>query len=175
MKGQQSPAEDAISAVLEEWRRERPDLDPSPMAVIDRLGRLAVLVDRGLAEHFAGYDLSGWEFEVLASLRRSGEPFRLPVGRLQNTMMISSGTMTHRLDRLEQRGLVEREPDPHDRRGVLVRLTETGRDLVDAVLGTHVEREKQLLAGLDESDQRHLADLLQRLLIHLGDTPRPGR
>ncbi|MFB9427807.1 MarR family winged helix-turn-helix transcriptional regulator [Streptoalloteichus tenebrarius] len=167
----QSPFEDAVAAIIEQWRRERPDLDPSPIGVVGRLGRLAVLIDRGLAQNFARFDLSGWEFDVLAALRRSGEPFRLTVGRLQSTMMISSGTMTHRLDRLEKRGLVERAPDPTDRRGVLVQLTAGGREVVDEAVVAHLDRERQLLSGLDESGQRQLADLLRRLLVHLGDTP----
>ncbi|SHE69641.1 MarR family winged helix-turn-helix transcriptional regulator [Streptoalloteichus hindustanus] len=170
-----SPFEDAVAAIIDQWRRERPDLDPSPIGVVGRLGRLTVLIDRGLAQNFARYDLTGWEFDVLAALRRSGDPFRLTVGRLQSTMMISSGTMTHRLDRLEKRGLVERAPDPADRRGVLVQLTHGGRELVDEVVGAHLDRERQLLAGLDGPGQDQLADLLRQLLVHLGDTPDAGQ
>jgi DNA-binding MarR family transcriptional regulator len=161
---------DAVDTILDQWRAERPDLDPRPMGVTVRAARLAALLERGMDDTLADHGLAGWEFEVLASLRRSGSPFELTVGRLLSTMMISSGTMTHRLDRLEKRRLVVRAKDPQDRRGIRVRLTADGRELVDEVVGEHLDRERQLLAGLDDEGQQQLADLLRRLLLSLNDS-----
>ncbi|MBP2321623.1 DNA-binding MarR family transcriptional regulator [Kibdelosporangium banguiense] len=160
---------DAVDAILSQWQRERPDLDPTPMAVTTRTARLAALLERGIDDNLADHGLAGWEFEVLASLRRAGPPFILTVGRLQATMMISSGTMTHRLDRLEKRRLVARSKDLTDRRGIHVALTPDGRTLIDEVLQTRLNRERELLSALTETQQSQLADLLRQLLISLED------
>jgi DNA-binding MarR family transcriptional regulator len=161
---------DAVDTILDQWLAERPDLDPDPMGVTVRVARLAALFERGMDDTLAAQGLAGWEFEVLASLRRSGSPFELTVGRLLSTMMISSGTMTHRLDRLEKRRLVARTKDPLDRRGIRVRLTGEGRQLVDEVVVAHLDRERELLGGLDVEGQRKLADLLRKLLLSLDDS-----
>lgn len=160
---------DAVDTIMDQWRTERPDLDPQPMGVTVRTARLAALLERSMDDTLAAHGLAGWEFEVLASLRRSGDPFELTVGRLLGTMMISSGTMTHRLDRLEKRRLVARTKDPDDRRGIRVGLTEDGRELVDEVVVTRLNRERELLGGLDEEGQRQLAGLLRKLLLSLDD------
>ncbi|GAB3914352.1 MarR family transcriptional regulator [Kibdelosporangium lantanae] len=158
---------DAVDTIMDQWRVERPDVDPEPMGVTVRAARLAALLERGMDDTLADHGLAGWEFEVLASLRRSGPPYELTVGRLLATMMISSGTMTHRLDRLEKRRLVVRTKNPDDRRGIRVRLTEDGRQLVDEVLVAHLARERELLGGLDEAGQQQLAGLLRKLLLSL--------
>jgi DNA-binding MarR family transcriptional regulator len=160
---------DAVDMIMDQWQRERPDLDLTPMAVTARTARLAALLERGIDDNLADHGLAGWEFEVLASLRRTGSPFILTVGRLQGTMMISSGTMTHRLDRLEKRGMVARSKDLSDRRGIHVALTREGRVLVDEVVQTRLDRERELLSALPDTQQRQLADLLRQLLISLED------
>lgn len=160
---------DAVDMIMDQWLAERPDLDPRPMGITVRTARLAALLERGTDDNLADHGLAGWEYEVLASLRRRGSPYALTVGRLQSTMMISSGTMTHRLDRLEKRGLVARSKDPEDRRGIRVRLTPLGRELIDEVVVTHLDRERALLAGLDAAAQDQLAELLRKLLLSLDD------
>ena len=161
--------QDAVDRIMAQWREQRPDLDPTNMGVVGRLSRAGALVGKALEENFARFGLSRWEFDVLASLRRSGAPHLLTVGRLQATMMISSGTMTNRLDRLERRGLVARQPDPEDRRGVLVQLTSEGLRLVDEVVEPHLAAETAILAPLTSDEQDQLAGLLRKLLLHLGD------
>lgn len=156
---------DEVDDILDQWRRERPDLDPSPMGVIGRLSRLTAVLTRELEANFARHGLTRADFDVLATLRRAGAPHTLTAGGLQATMMISSGTTTHRVDRLAARGLVARDPDPDDRRGVRVRLTEAGRALVDEVLPTHVALEHALLAALSADRRAALADLLRELLV----------
>ncbi len=146
--------------MLAQWQRERPDLDVSAMGVLGRLARLAKQVERRLEANFRRYDLQGSTFDLLATLRRSGEPFTLNPTRLQQEMMLSSGATTHRIDLLEKRGWVERLPDPDDRRGTLVGLTPAGRTLVDEVVVTHLATENELLAGLTDKEQRELAELL---------------
>ncbi|MGW5050719.1 MarR family winged helix-turn-helix transcriptional regulator [Actinokineospora sp. NPDC004072] len=158
---------DQVDDILDQWRRERPDLDVAPMALFGRLARVSALVGRELEANFARHGLTRADFDVLATLRRSGAPFTLTPGRLQATMMISSGTTTHRVDRLERRGLVARDPDPDDRRGVRVRLTEQGRALVDEAVETHLAREHALLADLPPSTADALSDLLRELLVSL--------
>lgn len=156
-------SDDHVSRIIEQWQRERPDLDPAPMAIIGRLSRLARRAERTLEENFKRHGLQGGTFDLLASLRRSGEPHTLTPSRLQQEMMLSSGATTHRIDLLERQGLVERLPDPGDRRGTLVRLTGEGKKLVDEVLATHLEVETELLSALSERQRRTLAELLARL------------
>ena len=146
------------------WRRERPDLDVEPLAVLGRVSRLARHLDRAREAAFAARGLAGYEFDVLAALRRAGPPYQLPPKALLVETMVASGTMTHRLDRLEDRGLVRRRPDPRDRRVVLVRLTARGRERVDAALTDLLERERVLLAGVGRADRRTLAALLRTVL-----------
>ena len=154
---------DAVDGIIDQWRRERPDLDVSPMGVIGRISRLAQRYDRALARNFARFELGPDEFDVLATLRRSGPPYQLNPGELLTSMMITSATMTHRLDKLEARQLIERRPDPKDRRAVLVRLTASGKRLVDRALAAHVMFEHELLGDLRDNERTALAHLLRRL------------
>jgi DNA-binding MarR family transcriptional regulator len=156
---------DEVDHLIEAWKRERADLDLRPMQVLSRVSRLSHHLDRARRQAFAEHDLESWEFDVLAALRRAGAPYQLSPGRLIRETLVTSGTMTNRVDRLARRGLVERSPDPHDRRGVLVQLTPAGRRTVDGALAGLLERERQLLAGLDPADQLRLADLLRALVL----------
>jgi DNA-binding MarR family transcriptional regulator len=158
-------ARDEVDALIEAWQRERPDLPVAPLAVLSRVTRLARLLDRARREAFAEHDLDLGDFDVLAALRRSGNPYQLSAGALGASTMVTSGTMTHRIDRLVVRGLVERQPDPHDGRGVLVRLTAQGKQRVDAALASLLQQERELLATVGEAEQQKLADLLRSLLI----------
>jgi DNA-binding MarR family transcriptional regulator len=154
---------DPVDLILEQWARERPDLDASPMAVVGRIQRLGRELERALVRVFARFDLGQGEFDVLATLRRAGEPYRLTPGALLESMMVTSGAVTKRVDRLEHAGLVARAPDPADRRGVLVGLTSEGLELVDRVVEAHVENEQNLLAGLTDAERERLARLLRKL------------
>jgi DNA-binding MarR family transcriptional regulator len=156
---------DEVDRLVEAWQRERADLDLRPMEVLSRVSRLGHHLDRARRQSFADHDLEPWEFDVLAALRRAGAPYELSPGRLIKETLVTSGTMTNRVDRLAGRGLVERLPDPHDRRGVLVRLTEDGRTRVDGALEGLLRRERDLLAGLDGAAQRQLAGLLRTLVL----------
>ena len=154
---------DEVDLIVEAWRRERPDVDVAPMHVLSRVSRLAHHLDRARREAFTAHSLEPWEFDVLAALRRSGAPYELSPGRLVGETLVTSGTMTNRVDRLAGRGLVERRPDPGDRRGVLVRLTETGREQVDGALSELMDREAELLAGLSPTDAEALVSALRTL------------
>ncbi len=154
---------DEVDAIVAAWARERPDLDLGPLQVLSRVTRLARHLDRHRAGAFAAHDLETWEFDVLAALRRSGPPYRLTPGRLAAETLVTSGTMTNRIDRLEHRGLVRRTPHPDDGRGVLVALTDAGRTRVDAALASLLERENLLLTDLDGADRTRLVDLLRVL------------
>lgn len=156
---------DEVDDLVEAWARERNDLDLGPVAVFSRISRLAHHVDRARRQAFTAHDIESWEFDVLAALRRAGRPYELSPGRLLRETLVTSGTMTNRVDRLATRGLVERHPDPSDRRGVLVRLTPEGKEAVDGAFAALLDAERDLLTGLSESDQTELADLLRRLLV----------
>lgn len=160
-----SQAEDHVDRVLEEWARERPELDLEPVAVIARLGRAARYVDHGLDQTFECYGLSRASWDVLAALRRAGPPFRLSPTQLYRSLMRTSGAMTNRLYRLEAAGLVTRVPDPADGRSVLVELTGEGRELIDDVAVAHLENEDQLLGSLTRGERATLASLLKKLLL----------
>jgi DNA-binding MarR family transcriptional regulator len=171
---------DAVDRILEQWARERPDLDASPMAVIGRVQQLAREIERALDRVFARFGLGVGEFDVLATLRRSGAPYRLTPGALLKSMMVTSGAVTKRVDRLERTGLVARAPDPDDRRGVLVGLTADGLKLVDRVVEEHIANEEDLLAGLTDAERERLARLLRKVgeSVHAADerqtaTPPP--
>ncbi|GAA4514636.1 MarR family transcriptional regulator [Actinoallomurus oryzae] len=161
---------DAVDQLLTQWGRERPDVDVGPMGVIGRITRLSRLLDRELKEFFAGHGLERWEFDVLATLRRSGPPYELTAGALNRAAMVTSGAITNRIDRLAARGLVERVHDEEDRRSVRVRLTDQGRTMVDEMVGPHVANEARLLAALTSEERDRLAGLLRGLLESLGDT-----
>jgi DNA-binding MarR family transcriptional regulator len=156
---------DHVDRVRAQWRRERPDLDTQPVAVVARLGRAARFVDQGLADFFAAHNLSRADWDVLASLRRSGAPYSLSPTTLYRGLMRTSGAMSQRLESLEQKGLIERALDPADRRGVVVKLTAKGRKLVDDVSAEHVANERRLLAPLSRKEQNELAGLLKKLLL----------
>lgn len=156
---------DPVDRILQQWQRERPDLDVSPMGIIGRMTRLAKHLERAIQETFSDYGLNVGEFDVLATLRRSGQPYQLSPTELFNTLMVSSGTMTHRIDRLEQAQLVQRIPDPDDRRGTLILLTEKGRILIDAAVTAHVENEHKILSALEASEREALTPLLRKLLL----------
>jgi DNA-binding MarR family transcriptional regulator len=158
-------AQDQVDRLVEAWRRERPDLDLSPMEVLSRVTRVSHHLDQMRRRTFAEHALESWEFDVLAALRRAGTPYELSPGRLIRETLVTSGTMTNRVDRLAARGLVHRLPDPEDRRGVLVRLTDAGREAVDGALAGLLEREEGLLGGLGDADRRRLAALLRRLSV----------
>ncbi len=153
-----------MDRLIAQWRCERPDLDVTPMEVMSRVDRLARHLDRDRREAFSAAGLEPWEFDVLAALRRSGAPYQLSPGALARATLVTSGTMTNRVDRLSGRGLVVRARDPSDGRGVLVRLSAAGLDLVDGALVDLLRSESRVLSPLDAAEQRHLAAYLRRLL-----------
>jgi len=155
---------DEVDRIVEAWQRERPDLDVAPLAILSRVLRLARHLDLARGSAFAEHDLEGWGFDVLSALRREGPPYELSPGQLVAQTLVTSGTMTNRVDRLVARGLVNRGPDPSDRRGVKVRLTTAGRAVVDAALADLLARERILLKQLPPPERDHLAELLRRLL-----------
>ena len=154
-----------MDALLDAWRRERPDLDVAPMEVLSRISRLAHHLDRGRAAAFSAHGLEPWEFDVLAALRRSGAPYQLSPGQLLRETLVTSGTMTNRVDRLVARDLVNRDDHPGDRRGVLVRLTDRGRETVDAALADLLVAERAImLDSITQSDRDQLVETLRQLL-----------
>ncbi len=155
---------DEVDELVEAWARERADLDLAPVAVFSRITRLGRHLDRARRSAFAAHGIELWEFDVLAALRRAGPPYELSPGRLLRETLVTSGTMTNRVDRLAARGLVERRPDPGDRRGVLVRLTVAGKDTVDRAFEALLAAEHELLASLPEAERHELAGLLRTLL-----------
>ena len=158
---------DHVDGILAQWRLERPDLDVSPMGLLGRLQRAAHLADAALAATLVQHDLqSGW-FDLLAALRRAGAPYELNPTHLMRATMLSSGDMTKRLDRLTDAGLVERRPDPADRRGTLIRLTRRGKATIDKAVEAHVAGEARLLRSLTADDRRDLDHLLRTLLASL--------
>lgn len=159
---------DEVDALVAAWQRERSDLDLSPVEVFSRISRLARRLDLARRAAFSAHGVEPWEFDVLAALRRAGDPYQLSPGALLRETMVTSGTMTNRVDRLVERDLVTRAPDPDDRRGVQVRLTSAGRRAVDGAFETLIARERDLLGQLGEDDREHLADLLRRLVVPLG-------
>jgi len=154
---------DEVDELVAAWHRERADLDLAPVEVFSRISRLSRLLDKARRVAFAAHRIETWEFDVLAALRRAGRPYQLTPGALLRQTMVTSGTMTNRVDRLTERGYVERSPDPSDRRGVLVRLTPAGRRAVDEAFESLLGSERELLSELSESDRRDLAELLRRL------------
>ncbi|MDT0268332.1 MarR family transcriptional regulator [Streptomyces sp. DSM 44915] len=155
--------EDEVDRLVAAWRRERPDLDVEPLEVLSRVSRLARHLDRARRQAFAEHQLEPWEFDVLTALRRAGDPYQLSPGQLLTQTLVTSGTMTNRIDRLAKKGLVERLPDPSDRRGVLVRLTAVGRDKADSALAALLDQERAILADLTVEQRHALARLLRSL------------
>jgi DNA-binding MarR family transcriptional regulator len=159
-----APVSDEVDDIVSRWRTVRPDLDVSPLQVLSRVSRLARHLDRARRAAFAAHGLETWEFDVLSALRRQGDPYQLSPGALLRATLVTSGTMTNRIDRMSQAGLVSRHPDPLDKRGVLVRLTADGLRTVDAAMSDLLERERALLTALDAGQQTELAALLRTLV-----------
>lgn len=158
---------DHVDRIVEQWHAERPDLDVAPLALVGRLIRVSHLLSERLGHELAEFELQpGW-FDLLAALRRSGAPYELNPGELMETTMLSSGGMTKRLDRLVEAGLVERRPDPDDRRGTRVRLTRRGKAVFDRALKAHLRNEERALGSLKRADRLELDRLLRRLLEDL--------
>jgi DNA-binding MarR family transcriptional regulator len=161
------PERDGVDLIIEQWRRERPDLDHSPIGVIGRVSRLARELEQRLETVYREYGLEpGWH-DVLATLRRSGPPYRLRPTDVASSLMLTSSGATKRLDHLERAGLIARQPDPDDRRGTLITLTPAGSSLIDKLTKAHMANEHRLLGALSESERRRLADLLRKLQLGL--------
>ncbi|MFD1744654.1 MarR family winged helix-turn-helix transcriptional regulator [Rhizobium helianthi] len=155
---------DHVETILQQWRRERPDLDVAPMGLLGRLGRLYAHLDRELEALLAQHSLNRASFDVLATLRRSGEPFRLSPGDLLATTMVTSGTMTNRIDQLEKQGLVQRIPNPQDGRSVLIGLTSQGLAVIEEAVTAHVENQHRLTRMLSQDEFAALDRLLATYL-----------
>jgi DNA-binding MarR family transcriptional regulator len=164
---------DEVDELVARWEAERPDLDVEPLQVLSRVSRLARHLDRARTAAFASHGLQAWEFDVLSALRRQGAPYQLSPGALLRATLVTSGTMTNRIDRLADAGLVSRHPDPQDKRGVVVTLTPQGRAAVDAALEDLLRSERALLTGLDATERGELAGLLRVLLAPFDATPSP--
>lgn len=159
------PEHDEVDRIVESWARERPDLDFAPLQVLSRVGRLARHLDRARRLAFAASDLESWEFDVLSALRRAGAPYHLSPKALLQQTLVSSGTMTNRIDRLVERTLVERRTDPNDGRGILVCMTPLGTERVDAAIAMLLTSEKELLGAITPTEQDRLASLLRKLSL----------
>lgn len=169
-----NPITDEVDDLVGGWRAERPDLDVEPLGILSRISRLARHLDRERRDAFAGHGLQVWEFDMLSALRRQGPPYRLSPGALMRATLVTSGTMTNRIGRLTESGLVSRRPDQQDRRGVIVELTPRGAEVVDAALAELMVRERELLRWLDGTERGELAALLRRLLAPLDAARQPG-
>ena len=155
---------DEVDLILAAWARELPDVDVTPLGSLSRISRLAKHLDRARRDAFAAHELEVWEFDVLAALRRQGRPYVLSPGELIRATLSTSGTMTNRVNRLEARGLVIRQPNHHDRRGVLVKLTDEGRDRVQQALTDLLAYERTVLSAIEPAEREELAVVLRRLL-----------
>ena len=162
---------DEVDDLVAGWRAQRPDLDVEPLQVLSRVSRLARHLDLARRASFASHELEAWEFDVLSALRRQGPPYQMTPGALIRATLVTSGTMTNRIDRLAEAGLVHRKPDPRDRRGVLVTLTDQGRAKADDALADLLRRERELLASLGAGDRHTLAGLLRTLLAPFDALP----
>ena len=160
-------ASDLVDEILAQWKKERPDIDASPMSILGRVARLHKYFQKSLSEVFAEYGLNPGEFDVLATLRRNGAPYQLTPTELYNSMMVASGTMTNRVDKLEKMGLVERLADKRDRRSTLISLTDQGCKLIELAVTAHVENGHRLLQDLEKAEIDNLAKLMRQLLISL--------
>ncbi|UOQ88511.1 MarR family transcriptional regulator [Agromyces endophyticus] len=156
---------DEVDRIVDDWERERPDLDFAPLQVLSRVARLSKHLDRARRQAFARSELEASEFDVLSALRRAGSPYRLSPKQLLQQTLVSSGTMTNRIDRLVERGLVSRQTDPNDGRGILVEMSPAGLTRVDAAITRLVDAEAELLARLPAAEQKRLAGLLRKLSL----------
>lgn len=155
---------DRIDTLLEQWKQERPDLDATAMGIIGRLMVLNRIAEQGVENELKQYSLTIQEFDVLAVLRRCGPPFKRPVGELCCHSLLSSGAMTNRIDRLEKKELVKREPNPEDRRGVLVALTDKGLEVIDKLIVVRLAEADKRISVLSDEERNQLEYLLKRLL-----------
>jgi DNA-binding MarR family transcriptional regulator len=161
------PERDGVDLIIEQWQRERPELDHSPIGIVGRVSRLARELEARLEPVYREHGLEpGWH-DVLATLRRSGPPYRLRPTDLSGSVMLTSSGTTKRLDKLEAAGLIAREPDPEDRRGTLISLTAEGRELIDGLTPAHLDNERRILGALSDAEQRRLAALLRKLQLGL--------
>lgn len=160
--------EDHVDRLRRQWARELPDLNTEPMAILGRAMRLANMVRPSIEATFAGFDLDRGEFDVIATLRRSGPPYRLTPTEMYTSLMISSGGLTHRLDRLEKAGLIRREKSPHDGRSMLVALTDKGIARAEEAFRTDMASELTFLEALDSTEREQLAGLLRKLILGVG-------
>lgn len=156
---------DEVDRIVDAWERERPDLDFAPLQVLSRVGRLARHLDRARRTAFTASELESWEFDVLSALRRAGTPYQLSPKALLQQTLVSSGTMTNRIDRLVERRLVERHTDPHDGRGILVVMSSAGQKRVDTAISLLLEAEAELLDNLSSGDREKLSVLLRKLSL----------
>ncbi len=156
---------DYVDYIISQWEKEMKDLDVSPMAVVGRLSRVADHLDKRLQDNYSRFSINGGEFDVLASLRRSGKPYQLTPTELYNSLMITSGTITNRLDHLEKAGLITRSPNPDDRRGIVVSLTRKGIEFMNEAYPAHIAHEEGLLTALTGEERTVLIALLRKLLI----------
>lgn len=163
------PPQDEVDRIVAAWGRERADLDFGPLEVLSRVDRLARHLDRARRTAFDASDMEPWEFDVLSALRRAGEPYELSPKTLLQQTLVSSGTMTNRVDRLAARGFVGRRTDPKDGRGILVALTNRGRAAVDSAIADLLAAERGILSGVSADEQGQLSGLLRRLILGLGD------
>ena len=157
-------AEDGVDRIVEQWARERPELDTEVMSLFGRIFRVSAAAGEAMERSYARYGITRADFDVLATLRRSGPPFQLSPGALSVSLMLTTGGMTGRLDRLERAGLVTRSPGSADRRSVLVSLTDSGRTLIDQAVTGGVDTQRELLADLPTGTRQQLNDLLRELL-----------
>lgn len=161
------PESDGVDAIIAQWRRERPELDHGPIGVVGRVSRLAREIEARLETVYREHGLEpGWH-DVLATLRRTGPPYQLRPSDFTGALMLTSSGTTKRLDRLERAGLIERSPDPDDRRGVMITLTKAGHELIDRVTEAHLANEARILGGLSAAERERLAGLLRKLVLTL--------
>lgn len=165
---------DHVDRILSDWNQERPDLDLGPMAVVGRVRRLNTFFLRGMEETWAEFDLNMASFDVLSTLLRAGPPYSLSPGNLIASTMVTSGTMTHRIDQLERTGMVRREKNRDDGRGVVIHLTDRGRVLIEQALAAHMATQAQLVSSLSQSEQDTLVELLRKML-NAFETPTPSK
>ena len=156
---------DPVDELLKGWRRERPDLDTSGLAIVNRIWMLSKLIRRRTRKALRPVDLEMWEFEVLAALRRQGDPFELAPSVIAKMSMLTTGAMTNRIDRLEERALVERKPDPDDRRALYISLTQKGADLIDRAIEVRAEEAASIVSSLEEPERVELGRLLRTLIL----------
>ncbi|MEU2389473.1 MarR family transcriptional regulator [Streptomyces sp. NPDC007369] len=167
------PVNDAVTAVMEQWAKERPDIDFWPIGVVGRLMRISRLWEKEIKDFLAGHDLEPGEFDVLSTLRRSGAPYELTAGAFLKTSLVTTGAITLRVDRMQAKGLVTRIRDERDRRTVKVRLTDQGLEVIDRVLPLHIANEARLLRTLSPQERTRLAAVMSALLQSYGDLPAP--